>query len=497
MLILQLAIFSALFIILRVAPIWNQRHRGCDAYFFMLCAETLRTRFKIPVTLPRLYLLEPQEQWYPPLFMVFLSFFPQNLLKKYYWLINHLLDLVVAIGFFVFVNHFAGPIGAWLFGLLYACDNSLVVEYQNLTSRPLSAILLFAFMACAMTATTNGPPWFFAALALGILLFYTHKMALQLLWFILPVLSITTGKLSWVALLGAIYVGAFLLHPSLFIKVVRAHWDIVSFFNRRWPWLNAHLIRNSPIYGDGRPTGFFNELLHGSTLAFLRDKFSSSLWAVMIAAAYPFSDESGFTPLVIFVAGTMAWALLTLLVPQLRCVGEGSKYLKYATPVALALASIYTVQAPWLWLIMLPLALRQIRNYALAYRALRAQAGNSGIQSATLLSMLSYLKEHRGNVMCIPLHLSDSVAYFARCGVLWGAHGYGFNSTLYPIYPVLLKTIEQCTADYELDYLLLDTRYASLAELRLNSMTPEATFGPLQLFRFDPASRHDQEAACG
>ena len=494
---IEAVVFSALFIVARIAPIWKQRHRGCDAYFFMLCAEELRKSRRLPVVLPRLYLLDIREQWYPPGFMVFLSLIPPRILQNYYWLLNHSLDLVVALAGFTLTYHYAGPWGAWLFGLLYACESSLIIEYQNLTSRPLSTLLLFAFLGTALLGTAGQPIWLGASLLLGIMLFYTHKMAMQLLWFTLPLLSITTGDWAWAGLLVGTYIAAFAINPALFTKIVRAHWDIVFFFYRRWPWLNAHCIKNSPVYGEKAPSGFFAGILQNSWLSFLKDKLAAGYFVIIIIAALPFSAGNGHTPIIIFIFGGMAWALLTLLVPWLRCLGEGSKYLKYVLPLTLCLTAIYTIESPWLWFLMAPLLFRQVKNYWLTFKSLSDTMNKTGTMDSGLRTILPHLKKNPGNVMCIPFHLADLVAYQARTPVLWGCHGYGFNDNIDPIYPVLRKSIEQCAKDYELQYLLLDTNFTTREELHLTDWKPYLRSGSMELFliKDQPTSR-EREITC-
>src|SRR5574340_846994 len=81
---------------LRLWPIWNSRKRGCDAYYYLLCAEEYRKNKKLPIVLPKLFLLDVTEQWYPPLFIELLSIIPTQWLKRTYWLITPAIDTLTS-----------------------------------------------------------------------------------------------------------------------------------------------------------------------------------------------------------------------------------------------------------------------------------------------------------------------------------------------------------------------------------------------------------------
>ena len=80
---------------LRVAMIWRGRNRGCDAYYFLFCACEFRKTKRLPIILPKVYVLEEREQWYPPGFSVLLSWIPQRVLDKYYWAVSPMIDSLI------------------------------------------------------------------------------------------------------------------------------------------------------------------------------------------------------------------------------------------------------------------------------------------------------------------------------------------------------------------------------------------------------------------
>ena len=69
----------------------RKKDQGVDSWYYLSCVREFKKSKKIPIKLPN-YLLDIEEQWYPPGFSIFLSIFPFNLLKKYQSLIGPLID---------------------------------------------------------------------------------------------------------------------------------------------------------------------------------------------------------------------------------------------------------------------------------------------------------------------------------------------------------------------------------------------------------------------
>ena len=85
----------AVFLIARMYPIWPRRFQGCDAFNILMNARQLRKSRRLPIRMPPVFLLEEQDQWYPPGFLILCALLPEAWLEKRYWLINHVIDLVI------------------------------------------------------------------------------------------------------------------------------------------------------------------------------------------------------------------------------------------------------------------------------------------------------------------------------------------------------------------------------------------------------------------
>jgi hypothetical protein len=90
-----------------------------------------------------------------------------------------------------------GPGLAAAAGLLNAANASLTLEFGALTSRPLVLFETNAFLV-ACGAWIAGTAWALPlAIVLGVLVLYTHKLSVQLLWFLVPFLALAAGDARW------------------------------------------------------------------------------------------------------------------------------------------------------------------------------------------------------------------------------------------------------------------------------------------------------------
>lgn len=476
----------------RLYPIWHTRNQGCDAYYFLLCAEQFRKTPRIPIVLPEYFLLEPREQWYPPFFAVFLSFFSENWLKKNHWMLNPLLDSLLFIGLFL-AAAILFPIQYALIGaLVYAMKAPLVMEFRGLTSRSLGLLLftLFLFSDFLWVNYFNSFMGLFCAASMGVLLLYTHKLSIQILWFLLPLLSCVFQDIHWLLPFILAYLFSFIIYPNYFLNILRAHIDIVVFWYRNWSLLGAHLVKQSPIYGDNKTTiQYYKADSMKNILHIIRTLIHMNYWVVFIPIA--FMQYPAWTALEQFliwtVVGIYAWAFLTWAVPKLRCFGLGQQYIKYAYIPNLLLVPFVVLQADSAWALTLFLIcfVLSIRQYWLTLKMLKtpnnhAQIGHLSVELRGILDSLKAIPAAR--LLCLPLHLADLVAFYTRKPVLWGTHGFGFKE-IEPLFPVLRVRIEEFITRYHLTHCIVDKRYCGLEELKLKNYELIQESGPYSLLQ--------------
>ena len=480
-----------LFLCIRLAAAWHTRQRGCDAWFFLLCAEQFRIRRRLPVFLPSLYMLEPDEQWYPPGFMVFCALFPDSFLKKYYWGIPHGADAFIACVLFAGGYAITGQVIPPLWGVaVYALLLPLISEYSSLTSRPLGCLFQLVFVLLAY-GWVHGDSWLLPpVIFFGILLVYTHKLSTQVLWFLFPFFALTENNALWLLPLFAAYGTAFLIRPGYFIKLLRAHWDIVRFWHKYWPWLGAHQVKDSPLYGNPpHRAGYYAQPASFFFASFARTILENAVIVFTIPAAFLYGQLEIFAQFCFWwVLGVHIWAAAIQLLPFLRGIGIGIQYLKYSY-----LPSILLAMAMWGGHENSQLFFQILAGAVLVYllcrylRLMKYYCTNDSKygHDKNLEASLQILKNiPDARILTLPLNLADITAYMIRKPVCWGTHGYGFAAVA-DILPVLRKPLSTLANQYNLTHLLLDECYATAEELHISPQSLLHKIGNYSIYKLN------------
>ncbi len=483
----------AVFLIARMYPIWPRRFQGCDAFNILMNARQLRKSRRLPIRMPPVFLLEEQDQWYPPGFLILCALLPEAWLEKRYWLINHVIDLFSALLIGGLVVVLGGqPLLAAAAMLAYALAPPLVNEFSALNVRPFGLFLLNAFLISAQMAM-NHEGWMVAAVIVGVITLYSHKLSAQQLWFTLPVLAASTGEWRWVYLLIGIYAAAFILWPRGFLRILDGHRAIIRFWHRNWPLLGAHMVRQSPIYGDGET---HTEAYAGGTpktlLSFVKEVGHQNYFVLPLMGAATVSPVTApwGTFLLIWVGSVYVWGTAIHVLPFLRGIGQGRQYFKFALAPSLAYTGVAAQYGEPIVLAAAALALAlTVRQYWLVARLLRSQATlQAGLRTSDLETMLKILRDDpEAIVMCLPVHLCDLVAYATGRPVYWGTHSHVFDDRLEQFFPVIRRNLTDYAKDDSVNRLLLDTNYVSPDALRLPPSNYLAAAGRYSLYRIHPA----------
>lgn len=489
-----------LFLLVRLYPIWPRRFQGCDAYNILLNAEAFRRTKRLPIRVPPIFMLENEEQWYPPGFLVFCAMFPERWLQKRYWLVNHLTDFgSAALIYLGAVWLGADAYGAFSMALLYAMVSGLVGEFATLNVRPLGLVLFNAVMLSAYAATQD-LAWLPVAGVLAAALFYSHKLSVQQLWFTLPVLGFANGTWQWLAVLALLYMLPFAVWPRGAWRILRGHWVIIRFWHRNWRRLGAHAVRQSPVYGDGQTrTDVYADDSARVHLAFAKDALHQNYFILPVLAAL-LTGAGAMTAawpfLGLWVASVYAWAIAIHFLKPLRGIGLGRQYFKFSLAPSLIMTAIALSNSAgvFVWGAAVVAVLLTIRQYLLIARLMRETAtASTGGESTELQQLLARLRnEDAVAVMTLPVHLSDLVAYRTRRPVYWGTHSDVFDDRLEAFFPVLKHKLDFYARD-GVKQLLLDTDYARPEELLLDDGRLIDVSGKYRLYRlhFDAGDSHD------
>jgi len=469
-------IFFLLGFYLRIKPRLQKKDQGVDTWYYLLSVEEFKKRKKIPIKLSN-YLLEKEEQWYPPGFIIFLSFFPLRFLKKYHWVLNPLIDSFHLIFLYLFTYFITGNIeGAILVGLVYALTPTLIVENSTLNSRGLGNFLLTLVLISIYGFILNQNLWWLLPLVIfGFFLLMTHKMATQALIFLLLGLSATLRDWHYLVIFGLIFLAVFLFSKGFYWNILKAHKEILIFWRKNLRNLGAHQIYDAPIYKKenaerGSFSVFYGKGIKGIIKQSVR-LFSHNPWIVFMI----------FLPIILvggsFLTNFLFWWLvliyfliiLTTFFPPLRFLGEGYKYIKFAIfPQGFLITNLIVTTNNNLFLVLF-LTVLLLSLYAI----LRTRKTYYEIKNESLTEIVNFLqKNSQDGVMCLPTHLADFVTYFTQKKVLWGTHGTdgtGRWAKIEEFFPVLQKPIEYFFEKYSLNFLLLDKNFVKVEDLKLSS----------------------------
>ena len=506
-------------LLLRLAPIWRHRYRGVDAYYFLLTAEEFKKQKRIPIKLPPYYLLDIEEQWYPPGFSVFLGVLPKKFLYRFYWLISPMLDalnLTVLLAF-TYLQTFSVEC-LFLVGIVYALTPILTSESTTLTSRPLGNLFLTGEILCfAFYYQNNSILFLILAVILGFAIFATHKVSMQFLCFFYVCLAVVLQSVTPLLILISIFLLSMIVLRGYFFKILKGYYDIIVFWHRNWNYLGAHQVYSSPIYGKnerpnednasplrknrfGRALNYLTEIKSSILrknkavyffLIGLVGKSSNPFIILLLLSGFRLFKT--FTPIemVIFFWAFFAfvWMILTIFLPYLRLFGEGFKYMRMtAFPASyIIFLSLISGNIPTFDLVLVFMVfLFSIGRWFSTYRQLTTAERTGYLLSEDLMEIFEYIKDHEeiDHIACFSANLADPLVYHCRRHVLWGTHHNSFNTKVVDFFPVLRKPLKWFKEKYGIKYVLVNTSYVKPQDLMLEEKLIAARSGKYALYKF-------------
>lgn len=475
----------------RLAPLGS----GVDHWFWLAYIEEFRRTRKFPPHLPQ-YVLD-QHQWYPPVFPLALAHLPSSVFERFNRQIAVFIDLLrmlMAMGATAFMCK-GDTVAIVIAGVIYATVPIQISYNTQLNPRGLGALMLDAMLLLLLWKVEYAAPgWLWVAIfGLSGLILLTHKMTTQLFWFIAIGSALLYRDWRFALLVPGSMLVATVISGGFYVKVLRAHWDIVRFWAKHWPWIGSDMIRESPVY---REEGYERaRKLHRAGLrgllwqCFILAGFSPAAW---VACVLVYERLFVVSPLLIYPTYLLVWlllaailALMSTFIPTFKAIGAGYLYLYNTSLLAALLMAVtyrYTVAPAFSTAIIGAAIVLNSLGLIWYYRTVpRNRRWSIDHDFSAILQELA--SRPRGVVMCIPPNWYDVVAYKTRQPVLWGAHGYGFRR-VEPTFPRLLIPLPEIFERYGVRYLLsLD---GALSERFSSDMPPASTtrIGSYTLYDF-------------
>lgn len=486
----------ALALLLRLLPVWvAPGGAGVDQWFWKAYIERLRATRQFPPELPQF--IYDEKQWYPPLFPWLLSRLPASAFDQYGHVFADAIDLLRMALLFWATWTLTGSYGCTLVaGIAYACTPLLISYNMQLNPRGLGALLLdSALLLVGAILLFDAPAWLWilAAILTGLMLI-THKMTTQLFCFLCLAGASVAGEWRLAAMIPVSVLTALLLSRGFYLNVLRAHWDIVSFWHRNWRWLAAHPVRESPIYGEAgyeTPTKYFRSGVKGwiRRIQFLGG-FNPWAWSVLILAGAGYLHKGIPARQEVWVLGwltlTLAFSLLTTVMPWMRSLGNGYLYgynSIFPAALALGLSFVHMRESP-LWWALVGLTLFACAAGIMIFLRTLRNSRTLKVDVDLDRAMAHIAQLPRGVVMCLPSHWHDVVAYRTGQPVAYGAHGYGFRRIEH-VFPRLMIPIKDVIRRDRIRYLLSHEGY--LPENFILDLPKHRVegFGAYRIYSFD------------
>jgi hypothetical protein len=448
----------------RLRPLQGNPGLGVDTWYWLLCAEDVKRRRRLPPKLPY-FMLENEEQWYPPLFSGLLAFLPISWLKDHGGKVAQLIDLLHGFIIFLVVLWLSNSLViAFLSGLSYHLAWFPLTYNTQLQPRGLANFLLtLAMGGLWLYLYRSSLGMWVGVLVISVIMLFLHKMTVQM-W-IIYLLGFGLWAWDWkiLFLVPASVFLALIISKGFYIKILWAHWDIISFWHENIKYLGSHQYYESSLY---RKEGFVSTAFHQRgwrhQIRKLLSLFKYNVFLLLfpVLAYHSLSHPQGEleTFLWMWLGLTYLWTLLTTFAPYFVALGAGHYYLYQSffplfLLTGLSIRSMIVPIQGWLfvfWGIGLVYSLVKWKRYCRSVSLHKTpMVGND------LKEVLDYLKAlPKDGVFCIPFQIPDETAFWTRKKVFWGGHSYGFHTLLKPFFPIIREEVRETLKSKPLNYLL-------------------------------------------
>jgi hypothetical protein len=476
-LIVALGISLAGFI-LQVWPRLINRYFGIDTWRFALLAQYIRDNKKLPESLPHKYIV-PGSVDNPPLLPWLCSLVPKDWLDRNQGLISPAFDVLGSLTvYFMGLAASGQGAGGHYAQMAYLLTPVVPLEASNLSLRTLGS-LIFTWAMLMVQAYVIHPSWwtFLVGMAGVVLLSMTHRMAMQVFFFTLFWMAMVTRDVNHLLVFAAGVLAATFATKGLYLRYLRGHMLMISFWMYNIKNRLAHQVRGNPT-ATRKHTDFVRRI-------------EQLIWKVPVApflAVNPWILYSFCAVFSVLPQATDPWMRTYVLwsvtlfflgilfnVPLLRFLGEGQRYLEFGTSAAAAVAGTMILRfqsEPGVGTVArhLPCAIGLGCLGLILFFQIKLVVKNPDKSiTPALRELIAYLNARPRPVRlaCLPHGLADAVTYFLDNGqVLLSDNSVGVWE-LGDWFPLITKPLTGIAEKYGLNAFLVSTNFVKPEELDL------------------------------
>lgn len=480
-------IIPSLSFVIQTWPRWTNRWFGIDAWRHLAAADHIRRTGRIFDSMPEHYLIEKPSD-YPPLLRVILAAFPKRWVERSQWYLSALIDAshnMLVFGAAYCLTRHVGV--AMMAQLCYSLSPLVIMENVSLTTRSISSLLFSAaVLPLVLFLGTRQPIWFIlGTLALG-LLFLAHRLAIQALVVLVAVLAIA-GRTPWpMAYMAAGMVLALVMSRGHYARILSGHIAMLVCWRRNIQDRFAHQVRGvlSTTQQDPDPVFRIYQAIRRLPVVAVLGAHPT---LPLILAAYVWLTHRGLWHgwgipdwmahwWVVWAATLWIAGLAVRQIPAVRFLGEGERYVEYANAPAALVGGTVLVSA-WhdprtAWVGWGLLAVMIIGGWLPALAIQRAVVLRDTERSITpaLRGLFDILNAQTQDVrlLTMPTYLADAAMYFTKSRVVSTDNSHAHNTHYDGLWPRLKRPFSEFIVRYRINFVLINQKYVSLAELQLD-----------------------------
>lgn len=456
-----------------------------------MLADYVRKNHKIPTILEKQYIYSSGNPGYPPIIYLILSVFPKKFAEKYQFIFAPIFDAVQNYIIFWFAYLITNDILTSVCAQIIAALTPIAaIEASNLSTRTLSYLVFtLSFIPLILFSTTHAYIWLFIAFTMLVILFLTHKFAVQAYFFTALGLSLVERNPLYILLFAVGFVFVYFGLGRIYRPIFKEHMLILSFWRKNISDRFIHQFRGQPK--PDQVKDFVHKLYLLSFKSPYIYMLGNNPWVgifivLMIVSVIPsfqlestISNSGMLFKLDVWVWVAIVVGMLTLSIKPFRFLGEGNRYLEYCiAPISIVLASYI----PSL-----------LRSYGLLYFSIPAV-----ILAFILLAYIIFLQVKvvlhdrmrsitpemwecikilnksgtKTRVAVFPLQFGDALTYFIKGKVLTTYNNQGL-ANIEDVYPVVKLSLNKLIKKYNLNFILFDESHVTLKELKISKYKVE------------------------
>ncbi len=451
---------------------------GVDIWTHLLYLKEYHKREKIPGNIKNGFLVSGEYD-YPPIFILILSKFPFNLVKRYEFILSPFFDSLLILLIFYVSFYLTGNIALSLITqIIYILTPIIVLENSSATPRSLGyGFFTILFLSLFQFSLYPNIVFLLIAIACGSLIFLSHRFTTQGFLFFSIFFTILEKNPVYLGTFLISFLFAVVLSKKFYLKVLRGHIGNLKFWAENISYRFFHQVKGS--YKEHKTQDFvfriYNEFLKFPP--FVLQITNPWILPVFYILFFQMPPELFFSKMVWWVILSYALALFTIWIPKLRFLGEGQRYLELsAFPAAFLSANLLFsfLNTPYEGIVSAFYLLIGVSSFITIIVIQRKGIIKDRFRTVTpqMQEMFNFLKnlEEKPSLLCIPHQITTSTIYHTGCPVFVNA-SYSNIDKISEVYPYIKKPVIEIMKKYDLDMILLNEEYARIKDLRLDKYT--------------------------